>query len=112
MVSNSHSHLSLITYSLIFFTNHGDISADSITVTKNSLLSELADMTVQDMTVQVNVHHKHIRVARKTLIFEYFSAKLCKTLFEIKRTVLDGVSLYKKSHHNMLFFKIVCTLVY
>ena len=34
---------------------------------------------------QVHVHHKHISVARKTLIFEYFSAKLCETLFEINK---------------------------
>ena len=40
-----------------------------------------------DMTVlrKVNVRHKRISVARKTLIFAYFFVKLFQTLFEIKK---------------------------
>ena len=53
------------------------------------------------MTVhrEANVHHKHIIMARKTLIFTYFSAKLCQKLFEIYNLiclVLDGISFYEK----------------
>ena len=59
-----------------FFTNHGGINAESITITKNSLLSELLDMTVHR---QVNAHHKHISLASN------FAAKLCKTRFKINK---------------------------
>ena len=73
-----------------FFTNHGGINAESITITKNSLLSELLDMTVHR---QVNVHHKHISLASN------FSVKLCETLFEFNKLNLSCVgwlSFYKK----------------
>ena len=59
-----------------FFTNHGGISAKSITITKNSPISELLDRTVQR---QVNAHHKHINVASN------FSVKLCKARFKINK---------------------------
>ena len=58
------------------FTNHGGISAESITIAKSSLISEPLDMTVHR---QVNVHHKHISVGSK------FFAKLYETLFEINK---------------------------
>ena len=65
-----------------FFTNHGSISVESITITKNSLLGELLDMTVHK---QDNVHHKHISIARN------FSAELCETLFEINKPNLSCI---------------------
>ena len=65
-----------------FFTKNGGISAKSITITKNSLLSELLDMTVNR---QVNAHHRHISVASN------FSAKLCKTRFEINNLNLSCI---------------------
>ena len=65
-----------------FFTNHRSISAESITTTKKSLLSELLDMT---MHRQVNAHHKHISVASNS------SAKLCKTRFEINKPNLSCI---------------------
>ena len=34
---------------------------------------------------KVKVSHEHIHVAMKTLIFEYFSEKLCQMLFEINK---------------------------
>ena len=48
-----------------------------------------------DMTVhrEVNVRHKHINVARKTLIFKVFQAKLCQTLFEISKLNLSCTAL-------------------
>ena len=58
------------------FTNHDGISAESITIAKSSLISELLDMTVHR---QVNVHHKHISVG------SIFFGKLCETLFEINK---------------------------
>ena len=51
-----------------FSTNHGGISAELI-ITKNGLLKELPDMTVHR---EVNVRHKRIIIARKTLILAYF----------------------------------------
>ena len=75
-----------------FFTNHGDINAELITITKNSLLNELPHMTVHR---KVNVHHKRIIVARKALIFAYFSAQLCQTLFEINKLNLRCFESYK-----------------
>ena len=92
----SHSHLSLITYFFFFFTNHGGIRAELITITKTSLLNELLHKTVQE---EVKVRYEHISVARKQLIFEYFSVKLCQMFFEINKlnlVVLDGASFYKK----------------
>ena len=65
-----------------FFTNHGGISAELIIITKNILLNELQEMTVHR---EVNVCHKRISVARKTLIFVYLSTKLCQTLFKINK---------------------------
>ena len=83
----------LITYSLAFFTSHSGISAKLITITNTSLLNELLDMT---MHREVNIRHKHINLAKKTLIFEYFSAKFCHMLFEMNKLILsclDGISL-------------------
>ena len=79
-----------------FFTSYGGISAELIITTKNSLINQLSDMT---MHREVNVCYKGISVAIKTLIFAYFSAKLCQTLFKLKNLiclVLDSVSFYKK----------------
>ena len=68
------------------------MSAELIVITKNSLLNELLDMTVHK---EVNVCHKRISVARKTLIFAYFSAKLCQTLFEINKLNLPLIGWCK-----------------
>ena len=65
-----------------FFTNHGGISAELITMAKDSLLSELLDMTVHR---QINVHEKYISIASN------FSAKLCETLFEINKLNLSCI---------------------
>ena len=75
---------------MIFLTNHGGISAESITVTKNSLLSELLDMTFQR---QVNVHHKHIGAAS---IFLRNCEKRFFKLANLICLVLNGVIFYKK----------------
>ena len=74
--------MSLITYPLIFFTNHSGNSAESITATKNSLDSELLDITVHR---QVNVHHKPISADSN------FPAKLCEKLFEINKLNLSCI---------------------
>ena len=65
-----------------FFTNHSGNSAESITVTKNSLVSELLDVTVHG---QVNVHHKPINAGSN------FPAKVCETLFEVKKLNLSCI---------------------
>ena len=72
----SHSRLLFIIYSLTFFTNHGSVSAELITITKIILLNELLGMT---MHREVNVRQTlmYISVGKKTPIFEYFSGKLC-----------------------------------
>ena len=62
-----------------FFTNHGGTSVELITVTKTNLLYEFLDMIVRRQVMP----HNYISIARKTLIFEYFSAKLCQMFFEI-----------------------------
>ena len=53
------------------------------------------------MTVnkEIKVRHEHISVAPKTLIFEYFSAKLLQMLFEISKLNLSFIGwckYYKK----------------
>ena len=75
-----------------FCTNHGGMSAELTIITKNSLLNGLLDMMVHR---EVNVRHKHIIVARKTLILAYFSAKLCKTLIGINELNLPCIGWCK-----------------
>ena len=70
-----------------FSTNHGGISAELI-ITKN----ELPDMTVHR---EVNIRHKRIIVATKTLTFAYFSTKLSKTFFEINKLNLPCIGWCK-----------------
>ena len=79
-----------------FFTNHGGISVELIIITKNSLRNELPDMNLRR---EVNLRHKCMSVARKTLIFGYIVLRNCGKRF-MKLTnliclVLDGVSFYK-----------------
>ena len=88
----SHSFLSVITYFWFFFTDHGGISAELIIITKTSLLKELLHMTVHR---KVKVRYEHIRVARITLIFEYFTAKLCQMLFAISKLNLSCIKWWK-----------------
>ena len=71
-----------------FFTNHGGISAELIIITKNSILNEFPEMNVHR---EVNVRHKRVSVAIKTLIFAYFSAKLYQTLLEINKLNLPCI---------------------
>ena len=75
-----------------FSTNHGGISAELIIITRNSLLNGLPDMTTHR---EVNVRHTRIIVARKILIFAYFSAKLCQTLCEINKLNLPCIGWCK-----------------
>ena len=63
-----------------------------ITVTKTSLLNELLNMT---MHRDINVHHEHISIARKTLIFKGFSLKLYQRLSETKKINLSCTGCYK-----------------
>ena len=44
---------------------------------------------------EVNVRHKHIEVARKTLTLEHFPEKLCQTLFENNKLNLCYIGWYK-----------------
>ena len=49
------------------------------------------------MTVhrKVKVRYEHIRVARITLIFEYFTTKLCQMLFAISKLNLSCIKWWK-----------------
>ena len=72
------------------------MSAELIIITKNSLLNELLDMTVHK---EVNVCHKRINVARKTLILHIFLQNCAKRFLKLTNLiylVLDGVNFYKK----------------
>lgn len=51
-------------------------------------------MTVQHKR-EVNVRHRHISVASKALVFEYFSAKLYQKLFETNKLSLPRIGWYK-----------------
>ena len=82
-----------------FSTNPGRISAELMIVTKNSLLNELLGMMVHR---EVNVHHKHIIVAGKGLIFAYFSVKLCQMFFGINKLNLPGIGWCKFLLKNVL----------
>ena len=66
--------------------------AELIVIKKNNLLNEICDMTIHR---EVNLRHKRIRIARKTLFFAYFSAKLCQTLFEINKFNLPCIAWCK-----------------
>ena len=44
---------------------------------------------------KVNVRHKDIIVARKMLIYDYFSAKMCPKLFEINNFNLSCIGWSK-----------------
>ena len=73
-----------------FFTNHHGISAELIIITKNSLFNEFLDMSFHR---EVNVRHKRISVARKTL---RNCAKRFLKITNLICLVLDGVTFYKK----------------
>ena len=89
------SFFNVLRYTVYFFSNYGCISVVSITITKNSLFSELLFFFIHsellDMTVhvQVNAHHKHTSLASN------FSAKLCKTHFEINKLNLSCIGYCK-----------------
>ena len=81
------SFLLVINYLLFdFFTKFGGISAKSITITKNSLLSELLDMTIHK---QVNVHDKHISETSN------FSAKCFWKFLEFNKLNLSCIGYCK-----------------
>ena len=72
-----------------FFTNHGGITVELMTITKTTL-----GMTVQHKR-GVNVRHRHISVASKALVFEYFSVKLYQKLFKTNKLNLSRIGWYK-----------------